>query len=332
MTTPMLTTGDLECQVDGCEYVAIDDPVRWTKSPASRLAQHTKRSHGTDGDDAVIRALDLGPDEETTPEGPGPVDDIPSTEEIPPAPTDSPARSATVGEPVRRRGLRDRAKQAIGSRRKPKTDDTEAGPVTKERAPKPTRRAGKRLSAAELLGDFWGWGGRQMQRNGHVPTGRMLTWQSPVAGEILDDALAGTAVDRIALQRLVAARGTLDLIVAVAGPPVVVYQLERAIAGGAPPAVVEQLMAALKGIIRESLPTMLPAMKRARAKETKAQKDLVQLFDEDDLAALGVMVNDKGEPIDAAGHKVDVADLFVAQLFAEWQPVVVQPEPEGVPL
>jgi len=348
MTITDETTNDLKCPVDGCGYEALDDPTKWTKDPSSRLSQHIKRSHPGVDPGAAVAAVMLGepfeqpeapPSVDDGPEGPGPYSengaaDAPDTEEVPPTPTDSPGRSATVDEPARRRGPFNRAREVVKGRRKPKSD--EQGPATGEKPPKRTRTRSKRISASDLLADLAGWTGRQVQRTGHVPTGRMITWQAPVTGEIIDDVIADTALDRVVVQRLVAARGTLDLLVAVFGPPLVTYQLERALAQGAPPAVLEQLEATLKGVIRESLPTLLPAMKRARAKETKVQKDLVQLFDEADLLELGVFVNDKGEPVDAGGHKVDVADLFVAMLFQEWQPTVVETtavvmQPEGVP-
>src|SRR5271166_1281386 len=223
MTITDETTNDLKCPVDGCGYEALDDPTKWTKDPSSRLSQHIKRSHPGVDPGAAVAAVMLGepfeqpeapPSVDDGPEGPGPYSengaaDAPDTEEVPPTPTDSPGRSATVDEPARRRGPFNRAREVVKGRRKPKSD--EQGPATGEKPPKRTRTRSKRISASDLLADLAGWTGRQVQRTGHVPTGRMITWQAPVTGEIIDDVIADTALDRVVVQRLVAARGTLDL-------------------------------------------------------------------------------------------------------------------------
>lgn len=302
-----------------CDYVAPDDPTRFRKGPESRLAAHVRRIHGNGST----------PSPEPDAEGPGPFEETDALlggttpdEESSPASTGEVApRSAPAAEPARRRGpvawMRDRARSRKDSPRE-----------TAEAAPRRGRPAGKRrTTAADLFTDIVGMGGGQLVRLGHVPTGRMVTFQAPVTGELLDDLVAGTALDRVLVQRLVGAKGTLDLLVAVAGPPALTWQLEKALA--LPELTVEQvqrkearigqLEAALKGVIRESLPTILPAAKRVRTREAKAQADLVDLLDPADLESLGISIVD-GKAVDMDGRPVDVASVFVSMLFAEWEP------------
>lgn len=302
-----------------CDYVAPDDPERFRKGPEARLAAHVSRIHPNAELPPASDAEGTGP---FTPE-PDVLDGTMPPEESLPATGEVPPGSATA-EPARRSGgLLSRTRERLRTRRDQKPRETT------EAAPKRGRPAGrKRQSAADLFCDVWGFGGNQLQRLGHVPTGRMVTFQAPVAGELLDDLVAGSAVDRMLVQKIVGAKGTLDVVIAIFGPPVLTWQLERALAlpeitaddMNRKGAMIGQLEAALKGVIRESLPTILPAAKRVRTREAKAQADLVELLDPSDLDSLGVSIMD-GKAVDADGRPVDVADVFVSMLFAEWQPM-----------
>jgi len=102
-----------------------------------------------------------------------------------------------------------------------------------------------------------------------------MQWQAPVAGEMLDEAVKGSIVDKVALQRIVKARGRFDLVGAVFGPPLLVLAIERN------PQQVKTLMPILAAQIRRSLPLMVPAIKKAQAKE-KAVMEATELLFEDD--------------------------------------------------
>jgi len=131
------------------------------------------------------------------------------------------------------------------------------------------------VSAAETLADVWSGVGGLAITAGHAPTGRCLQWQAPVAGEMLDEAVAGSMVDKVALQRIVKARGRLDLVGAVFGPPLLVYAIERN------PANAPTLMPMLAASIRRSLPLMVPAIKKVQARE-KAVAEATELLFSDD--------------------------------------------------
>jgi len=145
-------------------------------------------------------------------------------------------------------------------------------PKTPERRPKGTER---RVSASDTLSDLYaavgGFIGRQPQ---HAPLGRYLAWQAPAAGEILDDALKGTFVDKKLVQPAVKARASLDALVAVLGPPALIFAIERN------PARANVLIPALKSSIRSSLPTLLPAMKKSQDREKKIDDAVREMFPE----------------------------------------------------
>lgn len=192
------------------------------------------------------------------------------------------------------RGLFDKAKQVTA----PKKTKVFA-PETREKAPK---GAGRRVSTSETMEDAWkGLGGLAM-RTGHAPLGRYLQWQSVAAGEMLDQAVAGTIIDKRLLQPAVRARSRFDVIGALVGPPLIILQIERN------PAQAEVLFPILKSAIRSSLPTMLPAMKKAQVREEKVAAAVAEMFP--DLPA-----------------GVDPVDLILEQLFYGYTPDSPIPQP-----
>jgi hypothetical protein len=152
---------------------------------------------------------------------------------------------------------------------KKESSTNNTAPSTKEKAP---RGAGRRISVSDTLEDVWqGVGGLAIRAN-HAPLGRYLQWQSPAAGQLLDEAVSGTIVDRKLLQPAVRARGRLDILIALAGPPGLILAIERN------PERAQMLLPALKSALRSSLPTILPAMKKAAAKEEKVNDAIRDLF------------------------------------------------------
>jgi hypothetical protein len=300
---------------------------------AQRLALHRNAKHGVKGTSKshhkrpepaeaqspaeLFGSDDAGLDSESpfmAPPGP--------SAEVPPVPGAG-VGSAGATAP-RRRGLLDRF------RKKGTTASAPVGPPTGEKPPKPAwgkpERGGRRLSAAETLADLWSGGGSLMARAGHTPTGRMLQFQGPAAGELLDDALKGSTFDKLVLQRIVGGRSTLDAVFAVVAPPAITWQMEKAMAAGDQERV-SRNEAALKAVIKQSLPTMLPAMKKARKKELEQAQAMTELLDLADLEMLGVRVVD-GLPVNEHGQPVDIGDIFVAMLFAEWVPPALPSAPD----
>jgi len=187
----------------------------------------------------------------------------------------------------------------FGKKKKHEAPKTPFGKKTSEKTPK---SPGRRTSTAETIEDVWAAIGGIAQRTGrHAPLGRYLQWQAPAAGEMLDQALAGSVLDRKLLQPAVKTRGRLDVLAAVVGPPAIILAIEQN------PERASQLLPILKSAIRSSLPTLLPAMKKAQAREEKVNKAVTELFGDDFPPG------------------VDPVDVVLEQMFGGWTPPTPEP-------
>ena len=208
-----------------------------------------------------------------------------------------------VTGPAPKESLGDKAKKIFGAKT-PKGKGAWTGTSNEKKPGKPT---GRRVSTAESIEDLWtAMGGMAIRTGAHAPLGRYLTWQAPAAGEMLDSAVDGTAFDKRILQPVVKARGRLDMVFAVLGPPGIILAIERN------PANAPMLLPMLKSAIRSSLPTMLPAMKKQQAREAKVNASIAEMF-----------------PDIAPG--VDPVDLIIEQMFAGWI-VPSEPMPADEPM
>ncbi len=133
-----------------------------------------------------------------------------------------------------------------------------------------------------------------------------MQWQAPVAGEMLDEAIKGSIVDKMALQRVVKGRQRFDVLGAVFGPPLLVLAIERN------PQNAQTLMPMLASSIRHSLPLMVPAIKKAKERERKVQEATALLFEDDPDFPKGV----------------DPVEYILQMMFEGWiAPEPPQPEP-----
>jgi len=196
-------------------------------------------------------------------------------------------------------------------------------PPTRDRPPKVPKSHGRRQSGAETISDGWGGLGSLALRNpAHIPLGRYMQFQAPVAGEMLDEAVAGTVVDKVGLQPIVRARGKFDLIAAVFGPPALIVAIERN------PERAEMLMPMLRSSIRNALPLMVPAIKRLAAKEAKTIQAAEDLFDDDEGYREYVRW------AESEGKKPDPTDYILSTIFTGWAPpgAVIDVDAEEAPV
>jgi hypothetical protein len=202
---------------------------------------------------------------------------------------------------------------------KPK-DPARTAPTTRETKPPkvPSRGGGKRASGAETISDVWAGVGSLVVRNpAYLPLGRYMQFQAPVSGEMLDDAVSGTVVDKLVVQPIVKARGRFDLIGAVFGPPALIVAIQRN------PERAEVLVPMLRSSIRNALPLMVPAIKKVQAKEAKTLEAASDLFDSDPGYA------EWTARAQAEGLKPDPADYILNMIFDGWAPPgAEQPEPQ----
>jgi hypothetical protein len=194
-------------------------------------------------------------------------------------------------------------------KKKPKTPSSPTVVPTTTKEKRPGARTGRRVSAADTIADGWAaLGGVAIRTGTHAPLGRCLQWQAPMAGEMLDEVVAGTIVDKIALQKVAKGRHKFDVLGAVIGPPLLVMAIERN------PQNAPSLMPLLASSIRHSLPHMVPAIKKAKAKEAKIAEATAELFADD--------------PDFREGD--DPVAYILGMMFEGWVPPT-PPEPQEVP-
>lgn len=107
----------------------------------------------------------------------------------------SPRPDAGAGTPKKeRKGLRSFFGRGT-------TDDPKAPKQTKpKRKPSFLTAGGPRRSGSPLLGDLWTGGGELLSSTPWWVAGRAMAFQAEAAGPILDDAVKGTPIDKVALQ------------------------------------------------------------------------------------------------------------------------------------
>ena len=207
----------------------------------------------------------------------------------------APPNGAPADKPKGLRGL-------FAKREKPAQ---QAAPATKEKRPS-SKKIGRRVSAADTIGDIQaGIGGLLVRSGQHRPMGMWLQFSSGVNGELVDDAVKGTFIDRAILQPVAKGRGRFDALGAVFGPPAIIYAIER------DPARADVLIPLLKSSIRNALPLMAPAIKRLQKKEQE-------------IAAAAAEMGFDGEG--------DPADAIIQMIFEGWEPpaptAAAEPQPE----
>jgi hypothetical protein len=303
--------------VESCEVILESGEVcGWIPPPDARpnaLGLHRWSAHGIKKDGTRVdrskpNREDPAGDDQNLPSPftppPGPSGEVP--------PVRGGADRSADGPAPRRRGL-------FGFFKRDKAPKPAPRP-SNERAPRPSGGRRGRLSGAETLADAGAMLSRGFESMGRIPTSRMVAFQAPAAGELADELIKGTLADR-PLQYVVRSRGILDTLFALLAPAKCTWDMENAAAAG-DEAGFRAAEKRLKWAIREALPTLVPAMKKVREREAKQAAALVDLLDMADLDMLGVDVNEKGQPVSReTGQVVDIGDIFVAMLFAEWVPV-----------
>jgi hypothetical protein len=157
------------------------------------------------------------------------------------------------------------------------------------------------------ISDIWAFGGRRLERSPHYPTGRMLQYQAPAAGVILDNLIAGTLPDRVLFQPIARNRGKYEDAAFLLAGPLLTFtitatgqQIQAAADAGdqeAYEALVGKL-AVQKEMFVWVLGMMLPRLAEGarRAEEKKAKRDaqiadaFPELGDDDPAQVLASML------------------------------------------
>ena len=195
--------------------------------------------------------------------------------------------------------VRCRLREATGQASPPEDQAKEGEKPTTRKERKPTVPApSKRHSCAHLLAPLWG----QLARLApSLPAQRAMAWQAPGAGQVLDQALAGTTVDRWVLQKVVGQeskyRPALDLL----SLPVMLAVAERN------PSMLPVLLPALRSLVRSNLDAVLSAKAVKKAEDSKLR-----------AKAEAAGLEWEAQVIDEQGNvvTVDLPDQIVAALLS----------------
>lgn len=233
----------------------------------------------------------------------------------------------SVETPPRKPGLLDR----IRSRRGRARGGQHRRPVAGERPPRPARPkgGGKRVPLDSDISDLWAFAGRRLERTAHYPTGRMLAYQAPAAGVILDRAITGTLPDRILFQPLARNRSKYEDAAFLLGGPMLTFsitttmgQMRAAIEANDKDAFdaaarrLEIQREIFTWLLRAMLPRLAVGKKLAEEKKAKEDKLIAEAFP------------DLGEDDPA---EVLAAMLFVPPTFEEASQNGKAPDPAPAP-
>lgn len=136
----------------------------------------------------------------------------------------------------------------------------------------PERRPRKRRTPTDgVWMTIWtAIGAGLVQTGADVPVGNCLTFQAPIVGGILDDAIAGTFVD-VLIQPIAGSSKRLKAVSSVLAMPVLVGVMERS------PQSAAMLEPLLRQAIREHLVAMAPVIKARKKADVEYRKALDEL-------------------------------------------------------
>lgn len=138
---------------------------------------------------------------------------------------------------------------------------------------------------------------KRLEYSPHYPTGRILKYEAPAAGVVLDRAIAGTAVDRYVVQPIWRSKDRWEEPFFLLAPPMLTFSIQSArmqqfaLAQEGRTVEAQQLqgrinagMEMLAWTMRRSLVRLAPAIAEARAQEEAENEAIRDAFPE--LAAL----------------------------------------------
>jgi hypothetical protein len=173
---------------------------------------------------------------------------------------------------------------------------------------KPKIPAKGRTDASSLLGFIYGTAANFMPS---VPAQRAMAWQAPTAGRVLDDAVAGTIIDKVVIQKIAGASNRVEPVFNLVALPLIVMAMDRQ------PMLGQMLYPIARRVMEGNLRAVLVSMKKEKEEA-------------ESLGALAASVGMEWETTvtDAEGKEVrmDVIDSILSKLFER------APEPEPVPV
>jgi hypothetical protein len=166
-----------------------------------------------------------------------------------------------------------------------------AAPVPGDRPPRHAKPRGKRVALDSDISDIWAFGGRRLENTPHFATGRMLEYQAPAAGLIVDRAVAGTLPDRILFQPLARNRDKYEDVAFLLAGPLLTFsitttgqQMEAALEAGDHEKFadlsnkMEMQKEMFVWVAKAMLPRLAEGVEKARDKKAKEDAAIAKAF------------------------------------------------------
>lgn len=166
-------------------------------------------------------------------------------------------------------------------------------------APRMQRRTYRRVPIDGLASMAWAGIGRLLATDELLPVARCMALQAPAAGAVLDDALRGSVVDRMA-QPIARASKRGEALFGAAGPPILVAAVCKR----------PELYPVVKPMLVEALKSWIvisgPKIRKAREREQKLLAELAE--DGLDVSSIEDMIDQLFAPAAPAEPEDDNAD------------------------
>lgn len=201
------------------------------------------------------------------------------------------------------------------ARNHPKGETPPAPPkprAPKERKPQAPREISpKRQSGEDIFATAVSAGATMLVNFGiSPPAGMALALEAGALAPELDKAVAGTVVDRVAVQPLVKAKGRWSTVASLAAFPVLVFMIDKQ------PEMMPVLYPALRGSVKQMLPSLVAQKKRQVEDETKMNEAAAQLLElQSEIETL------------QSKREADPIDMLLASLFPPPTEPEAPPEP-----
>jgi hypothetical protein len=175
---------------------------------------------------------------------------------------------------------------------------TAPAPLTPKQK-KPNLPARGRQDASSLLGFVYSTAANFMPS---VPAQRAMAWQAPTAGRVLDDAVAGTFIDKAVIQKIASSSNRIEPLFNLVALPMIAMAIDKQ------PGFGPMLYPIARRVMEGNLRSVLVSMKK----------------EQDEAESLGALAASVGlqwetTVIDVEGKevKVDVVDSMLSKLFEQ---------------
>lgn len=235
-----------------CQVCGIPSRQWFCPAHGKQSARGDRSTWWNKGDDEMT-------DTDAAPAGPA--------ESAPTSPFDTPAPTRPTKE---RKGL-------LGRFTRTKGEHSAEPKPTKEKSPKRGPK-GKRISTAPAVATGYGELGEKLQKGRYYAAGRMMQIQSEGAGQIVDEALADSMLDRLAIQPIAQMGDKYAKLFDLVLPPILLVGMQNAVDAGNTAAFDFMADMFLRPLIRRNLKGLAEAVTIVRAEKEAEYQAIAEAF------------------------------------------------------